>query len=180
MVPFYGWVVLRYGYSMMRGEPDSTLHVWCCGLFAFAAISDWVDGYLARKLEMTSQLGAYLDPFADKMLMLTSIIFMTHYTDGWWEMPIWFLVIVVLRDLLIIYGVWLLMAKKKPIYFDPHWTGKVCTGLQITVVSFYLLHWNTLGYVIAFASSVFTIWSGIIYWRHGWKVLHMDSLRPAN
>ena len=176
IVPFYGAFLLKYGFSMLAGEPNEKWRFWACVLFAFASVSDWVDGFIARRFNMQSQLGAYLDPFADKVLLLTSIIFMSHYTEGWWQMPLLFLTVVVARDLLIIYGVWLLKTRKKPIYFDPHWTGKVCTVLQISVVFFYLLQWLALGFVTSILASVFTLWSGVIYFRHGWKLLHLPSV----
>lgn len=175
LVPFYGYIVLQYGFSLLDGEPDKSLQFWACLLFAIAALSDALDGYIARTFNMQSQLGAYLDPFADKVLLLTSIIFMAEYTKGWWQMPLWFMGIVVARDLLIIYGVWLLKTKRKPIYFDPHWVGKVCTGLQIAVVSFYLLQWLRLGLFTVVLASFFTLWSGLIYFRHGWHLLQLPS-----
>lgn len=175
VVPFYGALLIKYGYSLLAGTPNEGLRFWACTLFAFASISDAVDGFIARKFNMQSQLGAYLDPFADKVLLLTSIIFMAQYQEGWWQMPLWFLAIVVARDLLIIYGVWLLKSKRKPIYFDAHWVGKWSTGTQIAVVSFYLLQWLTLGYVAAVLASIFTLWSGVYYFRHGWHLLHLPS-----
>jgi len=85
------------------------------------------------------------------------------------------MIIVVLRDVVIIYGVWLLKIKKKPIYYNPHWSGKWCTCLQISVVSFYLLQWTTLGFMTSVLASAFTVWSGIVYFRHGWKLLQLPA-----
>ena len=175
LVPVYGHFLLEYGFSRVDGEPDGMLRFWCCALFAIASISDALDGIIAKKWKMESQLGAYLDPFADKMLLITSIVFMAQYSSWWWQLPIWFMVIIVLRDLMIIYGVWLLKTKKRPIYFRPHWTGKWCTCLQIAVISCYLLQWVTLGFVTSVLASVFTVWSGIVYCRHGWSLLHMPA-----
>lgn len=175
VVPFYGALLLKYGSSLVAGVPDESIRFWSCVLFAFVALTDALDGFLARALDQKSELGAYLDPFADKVLLLTSIIFMAEYTEDWWQLPLWLLVIVVARDVLIIYGVWVLKWKRKPIFFRPHWVGKVCTGFQIAVVSFYLLQWLTLGYITAYLAAFFTIWSGIIYFRHGWHLLHLPS-----
>ncbi len=175
LVPFFGWVVLRFGSSMLAGTPDQTWRIWACTLFAIASVSDFIDGLIARRCNMQSQLGAYLDPFADKMLLLTAIIFMAQYTEGWWQMPLWFMIIVVARDVLIIYGVWLLKTKRKPIYFAPHWSGKLSTGLQITVISLYLLQWLQLGFITTVLASIFTVWSGVVYFLYGWGVLHQPS-----
>lgn len=177
LVPIYGWFVIKYGESMMYGSPDESMRFGACALFLVASVSDWVDGFIARRYKMQSQLGAYLDPFADKLLLLTSIIFMTHYTEGWWQVPVWYLAIVVARDVVIIYGVWLLKRKKKPIYFAPHWAGKYCTALQIAVVSFYLLQWINLGFLTTVLASVFTLWSGVVYFRQGWHLLHQPSVK---
>lgn len=175
LVPFYGYYVLRYGFSLSSGEPLEKYRIIACTLFAIASLSDWLDGYLARKLQLQSQLGAYLDPFADKVLLLTSIIFMAQYTENWWQMPLWFMATVVARDLLIIYGVWILKTRRKPIYFAPHWSGKVCTVLQITAVSCYLLQWINIGLLTTVLATLFTLWSGIHYFRHGWHLLHLPS-----
>jgi len=120
LVPIYGWFVLRYGSSLGEEAPQELYRIVSCVLFATAAVSDAVDGIIARFFDMKSELGAYLDPFADKVLLLTSIIFMAQYSENWWQMPLWFMIIVVGRDLLIIYGVWLLKSKRKPIRFLPH------------------------------------------------------------
>lgn len=175
LVPIYGWCVLQYGFSLKELQPNESFRIASCTLFAIAAISDAVDGIIARIFNMRSELGAYLDPFADKVLLLTSIIFMAQYFENWWQMPLWFMIIVVSRDLLIIYGVWLLKSRRKPIKFLPHWSGKFCTGLQIAVVSFYLLQWVQLGFLTTILASLLTLWSGVVYFHHGWTLLQLPS-----
>ena len=175
LVPIYGYFVLQYGFSLSREAPVESIRLTCCILFATAAVSDAIDGIIARYCNMKSELGAYLDPFADKVMLLTSIIFMAQYSENWWQMPLWFMIIVVARDLLIIYGVWLLKSRRKPIRFLPHWTGKACTGFQIAVVSFYLLQWIPLGFITTVLASIFTLWSGVVYFRHGWNLLQLPS-----
>jgi len=179
LVPVYGWILIKYGYTIDSDSPNETLRYLACTLFAAAAVSDALDGIIARVYNLKSELGAYLDPFADKMLLLTSIIFMAQYSPGWWQMPIWFMILVVARDLLIIYGVWVLKSKRKPIQFRPHWSGKVCTGFQIGVISCYLLQLIQIGFFTTILASIFTLWSGVIYFRQGWTMLHLPSETDA-
>ncbi|MDP5040030.1 MAG: CDP-alcohol phosphatidyltransferase family protein, partial [Paraglaciecola sp.] len=57
-------------------------------IFWFAAITDWFDGYLARKLEQTTPFGAFLDPVADKLIVATALLLITHtYADIWITIP---------------------------------------------------------------------------------------------
>jgi cardiolipin synthase len=69
-------------------------------LFALAGIGDWLDGYLARRLNQTSRLGAILDPLADKLIMVSVSLILA------WQglLPVWFAALLILRDLLIVTG----------------------------------------------------------------------------
>jgi len=71
-----------------------------CGVFAAAALGDWLDGFLARRLNQMSQLGAVLDPIADKMTMMIVAILLAAQA----LLPIWLAVVIVLRDAIIVAG----------------------------------------------------------------------------
>ena len=109
------------------------------GLFVAAGISDGIDGFLARHFHMRSALGAYLDPIADKLLLMSSYVFLAIPSyPGLVKMPVWLVVMVISRDiLLMMVGLLLILASGRK-RFPPTWVGKVTTVTQILTVLFVL------------------------------------------
>ena len=103
-------------------------------LFAAAGVSDAVDGFLAKRFGMTSQLGAYLDPLADKVLIV-SIYISLGILD---VLPRWLVILVVSRDLLIVGGVILSWVVGKPVGVKPHPVSKANTAAQLVLVGLVL------------------------------------------
>ena len=77
MAPIFAVLAVYYGESVKSGEPNEAIRWWAVGVFIFAAISDGIDGYIARHCDQHSKFGAFMDPFADKTLLLTGIVFLT-------------------------------------------------------------------------------------------------------
>jgi cardiolipin synthase len=102
--------------------------------FVAAGITDAIDGFIARQFNLRSDLGAYLDPLADKALLVT--IYVTFAVFG--EIPVWVAIVVVSRDLLIIGGVVLSWMVGKPMPMRPATVSKVNTVAQITLAAFVL------------------------------------------
>jgi cardiolipin synthase len=96
-------------------------------LFLAAGVSDAVDGFLAKRFNMTSELGAYLDPLADKVL-ITSIYVALGITEA---IPRWLVILVVSRDLLIVGGIMLAWILGNPMKVKPLWVSKLNTVAQI-------------------------------------------------
>jgi cardiolipin synthase len=105
------------------------------GVFAFAGISDAIDGYLARRLSPGSRFGVYLDPAADKLLMLAS--FVTLSMIG--AIPLWITVLIIARDLAVVMGVALAKFLSLPLAISPLNVGKVSTVVQVGFVAMVLL-----------------------------------------
>src|SRR3954467_5498508 len=103
-------------------------------LFAAAGISDAVDGFLAKRFGMTSELGAYLDPLADKVLIV-SIYVSLGIAEA---LPRWLVILVVSRDLLIVGGVMFSWILGKPVSVKPHPGSKVNTVVQLLLVGLVL------------------------------------------
>jgi cardiolipin synthase len=103
-------------------------------LFAAAGISDAVDGFLAKRFGMASELGAYLDPLADKVLIV-SIYVSLGIVDA---LPRWLVILVVSRDLLIVGGVLFSWLLNKPVSVKPHMVSKINTGVQLLLVGLVL------------------------------------------
>lgn len=96
-------------------------------VFVLAGISDGIDGFIARQYNLRSRLGAYLDPLADKALLVSIYLSLTFIA----EIPAWLAMIVVSRDLFIIGGVILSWVLDRPIEVRPLMISKVNTALQI-------------------------------------------------
>jgi cardiolipin synthase (CMP-forming) len=139
-------------------------------LVLLAGISDWLDGYAARKLQVTSGLGAVLDPLADKALLVT--LFLALGVMG--LVPVWMLVLAIARDLVIVTGALLLRAFRGYHRFQPSTLGKVSTFFQIVFVLLVLLNaaypfrfLSGLKIVALALCTLFTVASGIDYVRLG-------------
>ena len=139
------------------------------GLFVAAGISDGIDGFLARRFDMRSALGAYLDPIADKLLLMSSYVFLAIPSyPGRVKVPVWLVVLVLSRDiLLMLVGLLLILAfgHKR---FRPSWAGKVTTVTLIVTVLFVLCanlwHWPDAIVQIGFgAAATMTVLSGFDY-----------------
>ena len=96
-------------------------------LFLAAGVSDAVDGFLAKRFDMTTELGAYLDPLADKALIVS--IYLTLGING--LIPRWLVILVVSRDILIVGGIMLSWLVGNPLKIKPLLVSKLNTVAQI-------------------------------------------------
>jgi cardiolipin synthase len=103
-------------------------------LFLVAGLSDLVDGYLAKRFNMATELGAYLDPLADKAMIVS--IYVTLGIAG--AIPRWLVILVVSRDLLIVGGVLFSWLLGKPVSVKPHPVSKANTAAQLLLVGLVL------------------------------------------
>ena len=126
------------------------------GVFALAALTDFLDGYIARKRNIITVFGKFADPVADKILVLTAMIFLC--ADG--ILPAWAVCIVAARELMV--DGLRLVAVGKGTVIAAGWLGKIKTNLQFFCILAGMLlpkgHWVTLALTIAMA--VMTVWSG--------------------
>jgi len=99
--------------------------LWCVGVFALAAFSDWLDGYIARKQGLTSTLGRNLDPLVDKVVICGAYIYLMNKNSG---LAPWMIVVVVAREL-IITGLRSFL-ENEGANFGAEWLGKIKMGLQ--------------------------------------------------
>jgi cardiolipin synthase len=147
-------------------------------IFVAAGISDGIDGYLARRLDMKSALGAYLDPIADKLLMMGSYLFLAIPSfPVAVKVPIWLAVLVISRDILLMTVGLLMILSSGVRQFPPTWLGKVATVTLIVTVLFVLCanlwSWPMPIVWIAFgAAGTTTVLSGFQY-------VYLVSKNPA-
>jgi CDP-diacylglycerol--glycerol-3-phosphate 3-phosphatidyltransferase len=174
LVPVFAALAIAYGVSVATGQPDEVLRWWALGVFVFAASTDGVDGWIARRFNQCSKFGAFIDPIADKALLLTGVITLSFIDWGapGWRLPIWFAVLVVLRDCIILGGIRILWNHHRHVKFAPHWTGKVCTVTQMFALGWVMLRVVPLSPVYpCLVAAVFTIWSSMAYIRQGQHIL---------
>ena len=109
---------------------------YALGLFALAGLSDAIDGYLAKRLAPDSRFGAYLDPAADKLLMLAAFLTLATLEI----VPRWVTALVIARDIAIVLGLLLVRAYALSVPMSPLPIGKACTAVQVTYVALMLVH----------------------------------------
>ena len=174
LVPVYVALAFYYGHSVKSGQPDESLRWWALGVFVLAASSDGIDGWVARRFNQCSKFGAYIDPIADKALLLAGVITLSLVDWGapGWRLPLWFAAIVVLRDCIILGGIKILYVNHREVKIVPHWTGKITTVAQMFAIGWVMLRVTdvTPAYPCAVA-AFFTIWSSIAYIRQGQRIL---------
>jgi cardiolipin synthase (CMP-forming) len=125
--------------------------------FLAAGISDAVDGFIARHFNQHSELGAYLDPMADKLLLVS--VFVVLGFMG--ELPSWLVVGAVSRDALIVAGVLLATIMGRPVAMKPLYVSKANTLVQIVLVVF-VLGELAFGVDIGLARQVLVVLSGLL------------------
>jgi cardiolipin synthase (CMP-forming) len=152
-------------------------HMAAAALFAIAAATDLIDGYLARRLHSATSAGAYLDPIADKLLLSGVFLALAVIRSA----PLWLVVVIFGRDLLILIssGAALLLTRLRA--FPPSVWGKASTFFQILTAVAYLAR-NALGSPIfaticatlIWPAAALTVWSGIDYGWRGWRLVRID------
>jgi cardiolipin synthase len=144
-------------------------------LFIVAGISDAVDGYLAKTFGWQTELGAYLDPLADKLLIVS--IFLALGVDG--KLPIWLVVAVVSRDILIVMAVLLSWVLGNPVRIRPLIVSKANTVAQIVLAGTVLadegfgLGLGSMRFVLVWLTGALTVASLAAY-LYSW-LLHMSG-----
>jgi CDP-diacylglycerol--glycerol-3-phosphate 3-phosphatidyltransferase len=149
-------------------------------VFALAAFTDWLDGYLARKMEVTSALGAFLDPVADKLMVAAALILIvdnnpTDYSGIWIALPALVIVgreitISALREWMAEVGARAQVAVSM--------MGKIKTTAQMTALLL-LLYRESIGefptaqagLLLLYVAAVLTLWSMVLYLRAAWPAL---------
>jgi cardiolipin synthase (CMP-forming) len=111
-------------------------------IFFIASLTDFFDGFVARKFNQQSKLGQILDPLADKILITTSFIVMAIPRPNFPSIPVWLAVAVIGRDAIILLGSWIVFALTKFKDFKPTMSGKVNTFLELGLIVWFLwFHW---------------------------------------
>ena len=146
-------------------------HAAAFWIFLLAGVSDALDGFLAKRFKLHSVLGAYLDPIADKTLLVTTYVMLAIY--GW--LPVWLVALVVFRDLLIVGGALLVRIVTHSLSMQPMTISKINTAAQI-ILAVWVLAGLALGWrdatalrVVIYAVAATTVLSGGAYVVTWWR-----------
>jgi CDP-diacylglycerol--glycerol-3-phosphate 3-phosphatidyltransferase/cardiolipin synthase len=145
-------------------------------VFLLAAITDWLDGYLARRLNQVSPLGEFLDPVADKLMVATALVLLVQ-TDATPALAIPAAIIVGREITISALREWMAeLGARAQVAVSV--IGKIKTAVQMTAIL--LLIYNadimglpvyTIGYVLLYVAALLTLWSMIVYLRAAWPSL---------
>ena len=144
-------------------------------IFAIAGISDGLDGLLARYFDQRTELGAYLDPIADKFLLMAAFISLAVLKI----IPAWLTVIVISRDVLIVIGIGVFSITNVNVQIKPSLVSKCTTLFQLLTVFLALLSTETavatqLKQLLYWATAALTALSGMHYIYLGMSILQRD------
>lgn len=141
-------------------------------VFAVAALTDLLDGWVARRRGDQSRLGAFLDPLADKLLLTASFVTLTYLK----ALPFWIAAVVISRDVILIVGALLIYMLGGRIHPRPTWAGKAATFFQILTVLTGLLarffQVELAPKLVLWLAAGFTVTSGLQYIVQGMRFLN--------
>lgn len=155
-------------------SPSRDAGFWAAALFAVASITDWLDGYLARRMGIETVFGKFLDPIADKLIVMAALIMLLPFN----RVPAWMVLVILGREIIItgLRGV----ASTEGIVIPASNLGKFKTIFQIVAILGLLLHYDYhwffaidipiltvnmhhIGMFYLWIATIITIWSGIDY-----------------
>lgn len=166
LVPFFVLFILT-GWG---GEANRYI---CLVIFVGASITDWFDGYLARKNNLVTNFGKFMDPLADKLLVCSALICMIELD----RLPAWFVIIIIAREF-IISGFRLIAAENGVVIAANYW-GKFKTVSQMVLIILLILNFDgflgLLTEVFYWASLALTVISLITYIWQNKKIISMQE-----
>lgn len=153
LIPFFVVFAIYYGRSVAVGQPEEGYRWMAVGVFVVAAVSDGLDGFIARRYQQWTELGAVLDPIADKGLLLAAIVTLS-FSHWAYELPVWFTVLVIARDIVVMMGAVGLMLLQGNALVRPTWAGKAATCFQMLTLASVMLQVTVTRQPVVFGGRV--------------------------
>lgn len=157
--------MLEYSDNMLR-------HFLLTLVFILAAVTDWLDGFLARRMGITSAFGRFLDPVADKLMVAAALIVLVQWHPNI-VMAISAIVIISREIAVSALREWMAeLGNRTSVAVS--YVGKLKTTFQMVAITVLLLNWQSLemvGYVLMLVAVVLTLWSMMIYLKAAWPYL---------
>ncbi len=154
---------------------------WALFIFAVAGITDGIDGLIARITRQRTELGAYLDPIADKLLLSAGFITLAIIE----MVPSWLAIIVITRDVIIMLGILVMILTHVPLKIEPSLLSKFTTSIQIATILLVLMARKAvllerLAVIAIYGTMVLTILSGAHYIYLGTKMLNQKTSQDGS
>lgn len=174
LIPFFLIILLvdfSWGEMTLLGVTLPVSHFIGALIFILASTTDWIDGYYARKYNLVTDLGKFLDPLADKLLVSSALIVLVDFGLA----PAWITIVIIAREFAVT-GLRLVLAGGGEVV-AANMLGKIKTWAQIVAISALLLH-NMIFELISlplddialWAALIFTVWSGWDYFSKNKQV----------
>jgi CDP-diacylglycerol--glycerol-3-phosphate 3-phosphatidyltransferase len=156
--------------------PGESTYLIAATLFALAAATDWLDGYLARRLNQTTPFGAFLDPVADKLIVVSALtVLVAQHSTVWLTLPA---LIIVGREIMISALREWMAEMNSSVTVAVSYLGKIKTSLQMIAIAVLLaLPPNSdsglifVGYTLLYVAALMTLWSMSVYLQAAWPTL---------
>lgn len=168
MIPLFLLLVLvpfEWGTVTILGSTIEMNLLLGTVVFAIASFTDWLDGYLARKMNIVSNFGKFADPLADKMLVMSALVVLVELGLA----PSWVVAVIVSRELAVT-GLRLLLVEQGGVVMAAAWPGKIKTITQMYAIIFLFLDDFPLallnipiGTILLYVCLFFTVYSGVDY-----------------
>lgn len=161
-------MIPAYMVFMYLSGGHSNLFMWIgLGIFILASVTDFVDGYIARKYNQVSDFGKFLDPLADKLLTIAAMAMFCQ----WGSFPAWALMIVLTREFAV--SGLRMVASQKGNVIAAGWSGKVKTASTMVGLCAMMLlpQQEILGWFVLVMIVATTLYSGVEYFIQNWKCL---------
>ena len=173
-------IILIPVFAVVFFLPFDGVNVAVTAIFGLAAVTDWLDGYLARKWEQTSRFGAFLDPVADKLIVGVALVLLVQANPNFW-MAIAAAVIIGREITISALREWMAeIGERAQVAVSS--IGKWKTTAQMTALFMLLYHepllgipMYTLGMVFLYVAVVLTLWSMFLYLKAAWPVLSKED-----
>ena len=164
--------------------PGDGTYLIAATLFALAAATDWLDGYLARRLNQTTPFGAFLDPVADKLIVVSALtVLLAQHSTVWLTLPA---LIIIGREIMISALREWMAEMNSSVTVAVSYLGKIKTSLQMIAIAVLLaLPPNSdsglifAGYSLLYVAALMTLWSMSVYLQAAWPTLR-QGLATAN
>lgn len=170
-------IILIPVFILVYYMPGPWASLASAAIFSLAAITDWFDGYLARRLEQSTPFGAFLDPVADKLMVASALVVLVEtFAEPWITVPA---IIIIGREIVIsALREWMAEVGKRA-RVAVSMIGKIKTTLQmasiIVLLAFPALSPLTeIGVIALYGASLLTLWSMMLYLKAAWPFLKED------
>ena len=173
LIPIFVAVVYWPPAIGVHGHEGSFIrHIILTSLFVLAAVTDWLDGYLARRLNQTSAFGRFLDPVADKLMVAAALVVLVQWQP---TISMAFAAIVIISREITVSALREWMAElgaRTNVAVST--VGKYKTAFQMIAITVFLLNYRPLepiAYILLYAAVFLTLWSMFIYLKAAWPYL---------